>query len=127
MKLLFIRKVLTIGLIGVFSQLAVADDASAAKEIAGILVAMNHFPSDADKAKLMSIAHDQSLDAAVRNMATTVANISHAANADGKAGMASIVASGAADSVKALAGAIAGFNHMASADDKAKLTQLYAL
>ena len=118
---------MAIALIGVFSQFAMADNASSATEIAGIVVSMNHFPSDADKAKLMAISADDSLAEPLRGMATVVSNIAHAANADGKAAMAGIMDSEAPDRFKALAGVVAGFNHMASADDKAKITELYEL
>ena len=129
MKLALTRKILVIALFGLFSQFSMADNASSATEIAGILVAMNHFASDADKAKLMAISADESLAGPVREMATAVANIAHAANADGKAAMAAIQArtDGTPDRAKVLAGAIAGFNHMASADDKAEITTLYEL
>lgn len=124
---LTITKIMVIALIGFFSQFSMADNASSATEIAGIVVAMNHFASDADKAKLMAISADESLAGPVREMATAVANISHAATAEGKAAMAAIVAGDAPDRAKVLAGVIAGFNHMASADDKARITELYAL
>ena len=117
-----------IALLGLFSQFAMADNASSATEIAGIVASMNHFASDADKAKLMAIAADDSLAAPIRAMATAVNNIAHAANAEGKAAMASIVGSPQApDPAKTLAGIIANFNHMASADDKAKLSASFGL
>ena len=127
MKLTLLRKIMAIALIGLFSQFAMADNASSATEIAGIVVSMSHFPSDADKAKLMAISADDSLAGPVREMATAVTNISHAANAEGKAAMASIADGQAPDRAKALAGVIAGFNHMASADDKARISELYGL
>lgn len=128
MKLTLIRKVIAIALLGYFSQFAIADNASSATEIAGIVVSMNHFPSDADKERLMAISADESLDVGVRDMATAVTNIAHAANDDGKAAMAAIIAGDEApDRAKVLAGTIAGFNHAASDEDKAKLSELYEL
>jgi hypothetical protein len=127
MKITLLKKFMAIALIGFFSQFAMADNASSASEIAGIVVAMNHFPSDADKAKLMAISADDSLAGGIRVMATAVGNISHAANADGKAALAGIMDALAPDRFKALAGVVAGFNHMASADDKAKITELFEL
>jgi hypothetical protein len=131
MKITLLKKFMAIALIGFFSQFAMADNASSASEIAGIVVAMNHFPSDADKAKLMAISADDSLAGGIRVMATAVGNISHAANADGKAAMAGIIDgttdAEAPDRFRALAGVVAGFNHMASADDKAKITELFEL
>lgn len=117
-----------IALLGLISQFAMADNRSSATEIASIVASMNHFASDADKAKLMAIAADDSLAAGVRAMANAVHNIAHAANAEGKAAMASIVGNAESpDPAKTLAGIIASFNHMASADDKAKLSTTFGL
>lgn len=130
MKLIRIRRIMVVALfgIGLFSPLAMADNASSATEIAGIVVGMSHFPSDAEKEKLMMISADESLASGVRAMATAVTNIAHSANADGKAAMAGIIASEEApDRAKVLAGAISGFNHMTSADDKAALTEAFGL
>ena len=67
---------------GFFSQTAVAQDAGAAlKTIADIVASLNHFPSDTDKAALAEIEANANLPQGVRNMANTVANISHAASA----------------------------------------------
>lgn len=128
MKLTLVRKMIAIALIGVFSQFSMADNASSTTEIAGIVASMNHFPSDADKAKLMAISGDDSLAGGVRSMAMAVTNIAHAANAEDKAAMADIAGNAeASDGAKALAGIIGNFNHMASADDKAKLSELFGL
>lgn len=128
MKSTLIRKIIGVILLGAFSQFSMADNVSSATEIAGIVASMNHFASDADKAKLMVIAADDSLAGAVRTMATAVTNIAHAANAEGKAAMATLAANDQApDRARALAGVIGNFNHMASADDKAKLTELFDL
>ncbi len=127
MQLTLLKKIMAIALIGLFSQFAMADNASSATEIAGIVSSMNHFPSDDDKAALMAISADDSLGEGVRAMATAVTNIAHAANADGKAAMADIIDGEAPDRFKTLAGVVAGFNHMASADDKEKITMLYEL
>jgi hypothetical protein len=74
----------------------------------------------------MAISDDDSLFDGIRAMATAVSNIAHAANADGKAAMASLQANDQApDRAKALAGIIANMNHMASADAKATLAELF--
>ena len=121
------RKITIIAIVGLFSQFSMAqDNASAIKEVADIVASINHFPSDADKARLMAISDDDSLFDGIRAMATAVSNIAHAANADGKAAMASLQAMDQIpDRPKALAGIIANFNHMASADAKATLAELF--
>lgn len=128
MKITLIRKIMAVALLGLFSQFSMADNASSATEVAGILVGMNHFASDADKAKLATIAADDSLAQAVRDMASATANLNHASNDADKALMAGIVAAEQApERAKVLAAAISGFNHAASADAKEKITMLYEL
>jgi len=127
MKITLIRKLVAVALIALFSQFSLAQDAGGAiKQIADIVVSINHFPSDADKAALADIAGNDVLPEGLRNMATAVSNISHAASAEGKAMMASIQASDTApDRAKSLAGIIASLNHMPSDEAKATLAELF--
>ena len=127
MKTTLTRKLVAIALIGLFSQFSLAQDAgSALKEISDIVVSLNHFPSDADKAKLMVIADNDSLPQGVRDMATAISSFAHSANAEGKEAMARIIASDQApDRAKTLAGVIADLNHTASADAKTSLAALF--
>ena len=107
-----------------FTQFATADNhnPTAFREIAGIVASMNHFASDADKAKLAEIAANESIAVNLRTMATTVASINHTTSAEGKAAMAAIQNDGNAQEVgRTLAGIIANFNHMASDADKATI------
>ncbi|MCH2347223.1 MAG: hypothetical protein MK299_07500 [Pseudomonadales bacterium] len=121
------RKITIIAIVGLFSQFSMAqDNASAIKEVADIVASINHFPSDADKDRLMAISDDDSLFDGIRAMATAVSNFAHAANADGKAAMASLQANDQIpDRAKALAGIIGNMNHTASADAKATLGELF--
>ena len=119
---------MAVALFTLFSQFSMADNASSSTEIAGILVGMNHFASDDDKAKLAMIAADDSLAQGVRDMASATANLNHASNDADKALMAGIVAAEQApERAKVLAAAISGFNHAASADAKEKITMMYEL
>ena len=121
------RKITIIAIVGLFSQFSMAqDNASAIKEVADIVASINHFPSDADKDRLMAISDDDSLFDGIRAMATAVSNFAHAANADGKAAMASLQANDQIpDRAKALAGIIGNMNHTASAEAKATLGELF--
>ena len=123
----FARKIIIIAIVGLFSQFSMAqDNAGAIKDVADIVASINHFPSDADKARLMAISGNDSRFEGIRAMATAVSNISHAANADGKAAMAALQAQDQIpDRAKALAGIIEGFNHMASDEGKATLAELF--
>jgi hypothetical protein len=127
MKLPQPLKILAFVTASLFAQMALAaDDAASAEEIARIVMSMNHFPSDADKATLMAIAQDESLAQGVRDMAATVAEIQHFPNDAGKAKMASLVAAeDTPERGKVLAGIISNFMHMVSAEDKATLTELF--
>lgn len=118
-------KILAIALAGLFSQFALADAASAQKTIASILSGMNHFPSDAQKAELMAITHDESAGRGNQMIATAVMNIQHAPTAEDKAAMQQIIDyANAPAATKALAKVVMDFNHMASADAKAVLAGL---
>ena len=122
MKLTLLRNVLLLAVLASFSQFTFADNASAQKTIAGVLHNLNHFPSDADKAALMAIAEDESVGQGYRALAGAVANISHAANAEGKARI--MEADQAPADLKTLAGIVASINHMASAEAKATLAAM---
>lgn len=116
--------IVTIVSIGLFSQFSLAQDDSDLKTIAGIVVGMNHFPSDADKATLMGIA-ENSERRGIQLIATAVGNIAHAANAEGKEAMSRVIAAEQAPAnVKAVAEVVLGFNHMASDDAKAVLADI---
>ncbi len=127
MKLAITRIIIVIALTGLFSQFSLAQDAgSALKQISDIVSSLNHFPSDGDKASLMTISDNESLPQGVRDMATAVASFGHSTNAEGKEAMARIMASDQApDRAKSLAGIIADLNHTASADAKGTLAELF--
>jgi hypothetical protein len=130
MKDTFVQKFLLIAVIALFAQFSVAQDnaanMAAAKQIADIVVSLNHFPSDADKATLGAISGNMELTEGLRAMASAVTNIQHAATAEGKSAMAALqAAADTPDRGKALAGVIENLNHMASADAKAQLAQLF--
>lgn len=118
-------KILLLLLISLFTPFAMADNDSALLEIADILSGINHFPSDADKSRLMVIAQDDSLVQGVRDMATTVSAIQHFPNDAGKQAMADIMANTQApEKAKTVASIIANFAHMVNAEDKARLAAI---
>jgi len=127
MKLTLIKKCAVIASIAFFSQFSLAQDANAAlSDVAKIVASINHFPSDADKAKLATISGNEAYPDLLRRLATSVSNISHAPTAEGKAVMAEIQATAdVPESAKTLAGIIANLNHVPSADDKATIAQLF--
>jgi len=115
-------KIAAIVLTGVFSQLALADNAAAASTIAGVLTGLNHFPSDDDKAALQAVAGDDSVGRGFRLIATAVANIQHSATAEDKEILNRIIASDQASAdARALAEIVLGINHTASDDARIRL------
>ena len=125
MKLSLLRKFLLIVLLGLFSQVSMADNASAAKTIAGVLASLNHFPSDADKLALTDVANDEGNGRGFRLIATAVSKIQHAATSEDKEVMNRIVASDRASAdAKILAEVVLGINHSASDDAQAKLAAM---
>ena len=122
MKPSLAKQLVAIVLVGVFSQIALADNASAAKTIAGILVSLNHFPSDADKAALAAVASDETNGRGFQLIATAVSKIQHAATAEDKEIMNRIIASDrATPAAKALAEIVLGLSHMPSDAAKSRL------
>lgn len=122
MKSPLLNKVLLVAALGMFSQFALADNESAAKSIAGVLVNFNHFPSAEEKVALQAISEDEGTGRAFRAVALAVHNMQHAATAEDKAIMAQIMTNDmAASEAKELAGIVAGINHMPSAEAKTAL------
>ena len=124
-----LKKLILLTAIGLFSQIAMAQNdgnSAAVKQIADIVVGLNHFPSDADLATLDAIIANGELAQGVREMVNTVANIEHSANEEGRGAMEAIQAnSQAPDRAKVLADIIANFSHGASDDAKAQLAELF--
>ena len=92
--------------------------------MAGIMLSLQHFPSDADKAALAAIvAGDAS--AAEKTVANAIAGIQHKVSADDKAALDAIAADeNQNDGVRRLAAIVAGVNHVPDADAIAALTAL---
>ncbi len=125
MKIKFIGNLLTVSILASFTPLAFADNASAAKAIAGILATLNHFPSDDDKLVLQEIAADEGVGRGFRAIAAAVANIQHSATDEDKEIMQRILASErAAENAKALASIVMNLNHTPSAE---AITSLQAM
>lgn len=119
------KKLIAIVALGMFSQFALADEASAGKTIAGIVSGMNHFPNDAQKRELTAIVNDDASGRGMQMIATAVINMQHSATAEDKAAMQQIIDfDGAPANVKALAKVVMEFNHMASAEAKEVLASI---
>ena len=66
-------------LVVVFSpSLFAADNASATRMIASVLVDLNHFPSESEKTGLLALAEDEGVGRAFRAVANALVNMQHA-------------------------------------------------
>lgn len=117
MKRLF--STLALALVVVAAVPAIAD-ASPVSTLAGILIDMNHFPSEAQKEQLAAISDDGDASDNLRAIASAVAGIEHAPSAEAQAELNGILVSEAASPAeKTLAGAVLRFRHAVSVEDLA--------
>ncbi|NKB32087.1 MAG: hypothetical protein GKR91_03220 [Pseudomonadales bacterium] len=126
MKSRLYKKLLALALVVVVSpSLFAADNASATKTIAGVLVNLNHFPSDGEKAELAALSEDDGVGRAFRAIANAVANMQHAVSADDKDIMNRIIASERAHAnAKLFAEILLDLNHTANDETKVRLQEL---
>jgi hypothetical protein len=111
--------------LGLSAGMANAAESKAVQTMAGILINLHHFPSDADKQALTQITQDKSATGDERTVAQALMDVQHTAAAADKPGLEAIVSNDkAAGSVKTLADAILNLHHMVSDSDKAKLQAL---
>ncbi len=106
------------------AQTALAASA-AVKEMAGIVMHLNHFPSDAEKVKLKGIVDNKGSTGQERVVATAISNLKHQAAAEDKDKLKQVMDDAAAPAeVRDLAGIVLNINHKPSAADKGKLEQM---
>jgi len=97
----------------------------AVREMAGIMVHLEHFPSDAEKGKLKSIADNMASTVQESVLARAIMNLKHKAAAEDKDKLKQVMDDSSAPAeVRELAGIILNLNHMPSAADKSKLEQM---
>jgi len=121
LKQLIIAIVCCVLLVSVQSVFASGD---AVKTMAGIMMGLNHYPSDAEKGTLKGIV-DGDASAAEKACATAMINLQHSASADDKKKLNAIIGDDSTPGpVRALAKIIVNLNHMPSGDDKKVLKDL---
>ncbi|MDH3643176.1 MAG: hypothetical protein OES38_13835 [Gammaproteobacteria bacterium] len=92
--------------------------------MANIVIGLQHFPSDADKAALAAIAEGDA-SSSVKAVARAIANISHKVSADDQATLATIAADESEPAeLRELASIVNGVNHVPSAEAVAALQGL---
>lgn len=120
---------LTVLVLVVFTALPLLSvaDAHGVPAMADVVMKLQHFPSDDQKAALAKIADDSSYSEAERQVATAIANIQHKVSAEDSERLAAIAANESLnESLRTLARVVIGINHMPSAEDKETLAKLSA-
>ena len=98
---------------------------AAVREMAGMLVKLEHYPSAADKSRLMELAVSKDSTDLEKVIANAMVNLKHAVADADKAKLKQTQDDAAAPAeVRELAGIILGLNHKPSAADKDKLQQM---
>ena len=102
-----------------------AAESKAVQTMAGILLHLQHFPTDAEKQSLKQITEDKSATQDERTVAEALMHVQHTVAAADKPKLEAIVKNAMASSaVKTLAVVILNLNHMPSESDKEKLKAL---
>ena len=118
-KQIFIVLVCCLGLLAFQSAMAASD---AIKTMAGIMVNLNHYPSDSEKQTLQGLVDNADTSANEKVLATAMINLQHSATAEDKTKLSAIMKDGKASAdEKALAEIIHNLSHMPSGGDKKKL------
>jgi len=112
----------TLGSQAVFAQ---SMDEGAVKDMANMVIHLNHHPTDAEKVRLQEIIDDGSLSDAVHTIASALLNMVHRASPEDKQKLGMIAQDSNVDEdVRTLATAVRNIEHHASASDKAMLQKL---
>ena len=112
-------------LLGSVASMVTAAESKAVQTMAGILLHLQHYPTDADKQSLKQIIEDKSATKDERTVAQALMDVQHTVAAADKPKLEAMVKSNkASSSVKTLAGIILKLNHMPSESDKGKLKAL---
>jgi hypothetical protein len=112
-------------LVALFVMPTSAAETKAVQTMSGILLKLNHFPSDAEKKTLQQIADDKTTTAHERVVIQALINMKHKAAAEDSAKLEALLKDATApEAVKTLATIVLGLNHAPSETDKEKLKKL---
>jgi hypothetical protein len=102
-----------------------AAESKAVQTMAGILMKLNHFATDPEKAQLKAIVDDKTTTPAEKTVAQALINVQHkVADADKPKLEALVKDKATPDSIKTLSEVILGLNHTPSDAEKEKLKKL---
>ncbi len=121
MKSKFLLVLLSVMGLMLGSQSAMAASA-AVREMAGIMMNLKHYPSDAEKARLRAIVADKGSTEQERVIATAISNLEHEVAAGDADKLRKVTSDMSAPAeVRELAGIVLNMSHKPSAADKRKL------
>lgn len=113
---------LFLGAIGAWAGEGYARGGDPVKEMAGILIDMNHYPAEADKARLKAIADSDTATAHERTLAKAIRGIEHTPSDSAREALQRIMDDDSAPrDVRDLARAVLGFEHKPDAEGKKRL------
>jgi hypothetical protein len=112
-------------LVAFFVKPVVAQESQAVKTIAGILVTVNHFPSDEQKKTLQALAAESTTTAQEKVLIQALVGMQHRISAADKPKVEAVMKdANAPEGVKTIATILDTFLHTASAADKETLKKL---
>lgn len=106
-------------------EVEVREEKSTERELADLILNVQHFASESQKETLMEIAGDSNNSEALRTIATALHEMQHSPSAAHEATLRDIVADDtASNEERLLAEVLAAFNHTASEGDEARLASI---
>lgn len=120
-----LRQTLAVALLCILTPLLAFGAGHAVPKMANILLELQHFPTDAQKATLAAIQNDSSYSDAERQVASAIANIQHKVSDADRERLSAIASDESLhESLRTLAKVLVGINHMLSDADKETLRKL---
>ena len=121
----FMRILTLLLLFGLVANTAAAAESKSVQTMAGILMKLNHFPTDADKEALKRVTDDKAATAQEKLIATILMNVQHKIRPEDKPKLEGLIKTpDAPASLKTLATILINLNHTASDAEKEKLEKL---
>lgn len=104
---------------------ALAEETKAVKTVAGMLLTLNHFPNDANKATLKLLVDDKTTTPQELVLVGAVMNLQHTVGAADKPKVDALIADKTTTpAVRTLATVLSKFTHMATDADKTEMKKL---
>ncbi|WP_455221028.1 hypothetical protein, partial [Kaarinaea lacus] len=97
------------------TQVLLAAASEATKTMAGIMMGLNHYPSDAEKETLKKLINEGSTTDAEKTIATAMINLEHSATAEDKKKLGKVTGDNSVpEPTRTLAGIVSNLNHKPS-------------